>query len=283
MLNDRRVAVIMPAFSAGERLAVAVKAMPALVDLVVVVDDASDDGSATRRTLGGEPRLVIVRHAWNRGVGAAIASGYREARRRGAEVLVVMAGDGQMDPADLPAIVGPIARGDADYTKGNRLHHPRIAEMPTLRRFGTTALGAFTAWAIEEPGLSDSQCGYTAIAGAFVDTLPLDALWPRYGYPNDLLGMVKRAGGRIEEVDVRPVYAGERSGLRAWHVITIAGLIARVAARVRFDRWLGQPRSRPSSFGLAAEASPPSVVVPPLPAAHARSRFRRSPIARSSP
>lgn len=264
MLNERRVAVVMPAFSCGQRLAVAIAGLPAMVDDVVVVDDASHDGSATRHALGDDPRLVIVRHAWNRGVGAAIATGYRVARERGAEVLVVMAGDNQMDPADLAAIAGPVARGELDYAKGNRLRHPEIHEMPTLRRIGTTALGAFTAWAIDEPTLSDSQCGYTAIAGWLVDALPLEALWPRYGYPNDLLGMVKRAGGRIGEITVRPVYAGEASGLRAWHVLTIAGLVGRVAARRRLDQWLGQPRSGSSE-------------------AAARSRASRSPIARSRP
>lgn len=285
MLNDRRLAVVLPAFSAGERLAAAVATLPAEVDDIIVVDDASADGSATRAVLGDDPRLIIVRHAWNRGVGAAITSGYRAARARGAEVLVVMAGDGQMDPADLPAIALPITRGEVDYAKGNRLGHPRIADMPTLRRFGTTALGAFTAWAIDEPGLSDSQCGYTAIAGWLIDDLPLETLWPRYGYPNDLLGMIKRAGGRIEEITVRPIYAGERSGLRVWHVLTIAGLIARTAARVRLDRWLGQPRSRPSSVAPRGASSADALPSPASrePLAQARSRDKRSPIARSSP
>jgi hypothetical protein len=203
-------------------------------------------------------------------------------------VLVVMAGDGQMDPADFEAIAGPVARGEVDYTKGNRLRHERIDDMPHLRRLGTTVLGALTALAIDEPGLSDSQCGYTAISGALVDALPLERLWPRYGYPNDLLGMIKREHGRIREITVRPVYAGEPSGLRPWHVLTILGLIARTGASLRLDRALGQPRSSGSSLPPVPVA-PLVPVAPPVPlggtspAAHARSLASLSPMARSSP
>lgn len=136
-----------------------------------------------------------------------------------------------MDPRDLPAIVAPIARGDADYVKGNRLGHPDVRSMPLARRVGTTLFGHATSAAIGVPGLSDSQCGYTAIRGALLDVLPLERLWPSYGYPNDLLSQIALAGGRIVEVPVRPVYAGERSGLRARHALVIAALIARAAAR----------------------------------------------------
>lgn len=233
MIETKRLAVVVPAYGAGRLLAQTVATMPAAVDLIVVVDDASTDGSAHPDALGGDGRVVVVRHALNRGVGAAIVTGYRAARARGADVIAVMAGDAQMDPEDLPAVALPVARGHADYVKGNRLRHPAVRDMPFARRWGTRALGALTAWAIDEPGLSDSQCGYTAIAGELVERLPLEGMWPRYGYPNDLLGLVKAAGGVIAEVTVRPVYGDERSGLRAWHTVAIVGLIARAGVRLR--------------------------------------------------
>lgn len=250
MLSGKLVAVVVPAFEEADRIARTVRSMPGFVDLIVVVDDASADGTSEAARATGDPRLCVVRHAENLGVGAAIRTGYREARARGAFVVAVMAGDGQMDPADLPAVLGPVLAGEADYVKGNRLVHPQAGDMPTLRRAGTTALGWATARAVGIPGLGDSQCGYTAIAGAILDRLPLDRLWARYGYPNNLLGLVAAAGGRVVEVPVRPVYAGERSGLRPWHVALILGLIAR--AHVRRVRAREAGRGRRAQLGGGA-------------------------------
>lgn len=239
-MPPEKVAVVVPAYEEEAHIQATLAGIPAWVEHVVVVDDHSRDRTSARAK-EADPRVTVVRHAENRGVGAAIATGYREARRRGAEIVVVMAGDGQMDPADLPVVVGPIARGEADYVKGNRLVHPDVGAMPVLRRLGTWALGHATARAVGVP-LSDSQCGYTAIRGALLDELPLERLWPRYGYPNDLLSLVTLAGGRVVEVPVRPVYAGEASGLRAYHVVVISGLIARAAARRLAGRGSRRPR-----------------------------------------
>lgn len=231
MLFERPVAVVIPAYRERERVARTIAAVPSFVDHVVVVDDGSDDGTdeAARGACGG--RAVVLRHERNRGVGAAIVTGYREASRLGARAVAVMAGDAQMDAADLPSVLGPVVEGRADYVKGNRLVHADAHKMPHLRRVGTAALGALTGLAIGARGISDSQCGYTAISAEFIDRLPLERLYPRYGYPNDLLSQVALSGGRIVEVTVRPVYAGERSGLRPWHVAVMLGLIARAAAR----------------------------------------------------
>ncbi len=230
MIAGRRAAVVVPAYDEQARVGATVARTPAWVDDVIVVDDASRDDTSGAARAGADPRLAVAWLGATRGVGAALAPGYRAARARGADVVAVMAGDGQMDPHDLPALLAPILEGRADYVKGNRLLHPRAAEMPALRRLGSGALGRATSWAIGAP-LGDSQCGYTAITGALIDALPLERMFPRYGYPNDLLSMVACAGGRIAEVPVRPVYAGERSGLRPWHIAVMLALIARARAR----------------------------------------------------
>lgn len=231
MLSEQRIAVVVPAYREADFIGKTLQGIPAFVDLIVVVDDASDDGTDEAALAAGDERLRLLRLPRNRGVGAAIAEGYGLARRCGAQVIAVMAGDAQMDPADLRAVVEPVVVGRADYVKGNRLRHPRSGDMPIQRRLGTAVLGRCTAWATGLSGLGDSQCGYTAIAGGLVDRLPLGRLYPRYGYPNDLLSQIALAGGRVVEVPVRPVYAGERSGLRPWHVGRIALLLARAAAR----------------------------------------------------
>lgn len=233
MFAPLRVAVVVPAFQEERLVGQTLRSIPGFVDDVVVVDDASRDDTSAAATRVGDPRVTVIRHAENRGVGAAIVTGYKAARKKRADVVVVMAGDGQMDPVDLPALIAPIARGEADYVKGNRLVHPEARQMPLVRRLGTRAFGAMTARAIGHDSLGDSQCGYTAISGALLDRLPLDAIWPRYGYPNDLLGWAAVRGARIREVPVRPVYATEASGLRPWHGLVILGLVA----RARLRRW----------------------------------------------
>ena len=208
--------------------------MPAFVDHVVIVDDASRDATSAEAARPLDPRVEVIRHPDNRGVGAAIVTGYRRAHALGADVAAVMAGDGQMHPDDLAAVVLPVARGEADYVKGNRLAHPGVLRtMPAARLAGTAALAWLTRHAAGIERLEDSQCGFTAVSASALDALgaDLDALWPRYGYPNDLIGALARRGLRIAEVVVRPVYRGEASGLRPWHLATIGYVIGRVAYR----------------------------------------------------
>jgi glycosyltransferase involved in cell wall biosynthesis len=231
VLHGARVAVVIPARDEAAWIAETVGAVPAFVDHVLVVDDASRDRTAELARAAGDERLEVLVHPQNRGVGAAIVTGYRRARALGAEAVAVMAGDGQMDPHDLPRVVAPVALGLADYVKGDRLRHPDVwRTMPLARLAGTAALAALTRRAAGLETLSDSQCGYTAISARAIDALDLDALWPRYGYPNDLIVAIAAAGLRIREVPVRPIYRGEASGLLPRHLLTILFILARGAA-----------------------------------------------------
>jgi len=232
VLERASIAVVVPAFNEERWIAETVARMPAYVDHVIVVDDASRDGTAREATRAG--CSDVIRHPENRGVGAAIVTGYRRALALGADVVAVMAGDGQMHPDDLAALALPVARGEADYVKGNRLAYPGVlALMPPVRLAGTAALAWLTRLAAGLDRLSDSQCGFTAVSARALRALEadLDRLWPRYGYPNDLLGAVARRGLRLREVVVRPVYRGEASGLRPWHLATIGYVVGRVACR----------------------------------------------------
>ena len=235
-----RVVVVVPAWNEAPRVARVVRGLPVWVDSVVVVDDASTDGTSNAVRAVGDERVEVVIHSRNRGVGAAIATGYRRALASAGppnEAFVVMAGDGQMDPGDLPSLLGPIARGEADYVKGDRFRMPdTVRTMPAARRAGGKVLSWATARAIGLP-ISDSQCGYTAIARSACGQLDLDALWPRYGYPNDLLSQLAVRGLRIAEVPVRAIYADEVSRLKMRHLPVIAALIARAGiARLRASR-----------------------------------------------
>jgi glycosyltransferase involved in cell wall biosynthesis len=229
-----RVVAVVPAWDEAPRIARVVRAMPEWVDAVVVVDDASRDGTAEAARATGDARLRVVRHERNRGVGAAIVTGYRRAGELtsdGRDVFVVMAGDGQMDPHDLPALVDPVARDDADYVKGNRFGSRDVVRtMPPSRLLGGLAFSWATSRAIGV-SVSDSQCGYTALARAAWGRLDLDRLWPGYGYPNDLLSQLALRGLRIAEVPVRAVYADEVSRLKPRHVPVVAAVVARAWVR----------------------------------------------------
>lgn len=230
MLANARVAVIVPAHCEERLIARMLARVPAFVDGVYVVDDASPDATLRAARSLGDPRVVATRHASNRGVGAAIVTGYRQALADGHDVLAVMAGDDQMHPDDLEPLVRAVL-GGADYAKGNRFVHAQAREMPCGRRLGGEFLSLVTR-GITGLALGDSQCGFTALAAEAARRLPLEELWPRYGYPNDLLLLLAAERMRVVEVPVRPVYADERSGLRPWHVLSILGVIARRYARV---------------------------------------------------
>lgn len=206
MYRSLRVAVVVPAFNEARAIGDTVATIPAWVDDILVVDDASSDDTSARAR-DACPRAEVVRHAENGGVGRAIATGYRRALELDADVAVVMAGDGQMDPADLPALLDPIAADEADYVKGNRFRHPEIwRAMPPARIVGNVLLSAATKVTSGYHHVFDSQCGYTAINRRALAGIELDALWGRYGYPNDLLSRLHVAQVRVVDVPVRPIY-----------------------------------------------------------------------------
>lgn len=238
MLYGHRVAVVIPAWNEARLIAKTLASVPSFVDRVVVVDDASADDTAEVVERTTDRRVCLVRHPFNRGVGAAIASGYRVAFEDGARVAAVMAADAQMDPGDLSELLAPVLDDEADYVKGDRLSHPEaFVRMPLQRWIGNHALTGLTRIATGLP-VTDSQCGYTALSREAWERLALERLWPRYGYPNDLLSRLAVAGLRVRDVTVRPIYEDEQSGIRARHLFTAfpyvlaRGLLRRVRASV---------------------------------------------------
>jgi glycosyltransferase involved in cell wall biosynthesis len=226
MLHDKTVAVVVPAYDEEALLPETLSGIPAFVDRIYVVDDASRDGTAVRaeEAAAADPRVELVRHERNSGVGAAIVTGYRRALEDRVDVTCVMAADNQMDPDELGALVGPVARGEVDYAKANRLFSGEAWSLiPRSRYLGNAILSLLTKIASGYWHVADSQAGYTALSLGALRRLDLDRLYRRYGFPNDMLVHLNVQNARVRDVPSRPIYGvGERSGIR----------IRRVAPRI---------------------------------------------------
>jgi glycosyltransferase involved in cell wall biosynthesis len=237
MFRGRRVAVVVPAYNEAKKIARTLRSIPGFVDHVVVVDDGSSDGTGRVAARSQRRGLEVVTHPRNRGVGAAIATGYDRAYAAGADVTAVMAGDSQMDPADLTPLVAAVVGDRADYAKGNRFAWPGVARvMPPSRLVGNIALSFLTRMATGYSELFDSQCGYTAANRRALAAVLSGPLFARYGYPNDLLARLSAEDARVIDVPVRPVYGPQwRSGIRIFSVIAPLSfvLLRAFAARVR--------------------------------------------------
>ena len=220
MVEGKRVAVVVPAFQEEDLVAETVRGIPDFVDLIVVVDDHSADATVEKARATGDPRLEVIEHEVNQGVGGAIATGYARCRDLAVDVTCVMAADNQMDPAELPALVGPVARGEVDYAKANRLFSGEAWKLiPRSRYLGNAILSLLTKIASGYWHVADSQAGYTALSLGALRRLDLDRLYRRYGFPNDVLVHLNVQNARVRDVPSRPVYGvGERSGIRIRHV-----------------------------------------------------------------
>ncbi|CAN5643456.1 N/A [soil metagenome] len=221
MLEGKRVAVVVPAYDEERLVVETLSGIPAFVDRIYVVDDASRDGTAAAAGAVGDDRVEVIPHERNAGVGAAIVTGYRRALEEEIEVTCVMAADNQMDPVELAGLVGPVARGEVEYAKANRLVSGEAWKViPRTRYLGNAVLSLLTKIASGYWHVADSQAGYTAISHDALKALDLDELYPRYGFPNDILVHLNVQNARVRDVPSRPIYdVGEESGIKLPSVV----------------------------------------------------------------
>src|ERR1700730_5084823 len=227
MLDGKTVAVVVPAYNEERLIVETLAGIPVFVDRVLVVDDRSRDETAQRARETGDPRVEVIVHGENGGVGAAIVTGYKRARDERMDVTAVMAGDNQMDPAELEMLCAPVARGELDYAKANRLVSGQAWEpIPRHRYLGNAVLSLLTKIASAYWHVADSQAGYAAISLGMLDQLDLDRIYQRYGFPNDLLVHLNVWNARVRDFPSRPIYGvGERSGIRLRQVVPRISLL----------------------------------------------------------
>jgi len=221
MLEQKSIAVVIPAHDEEKLIGETISGIPDFVDRIIVVDDRSSDDTAAVVEALDDHRVELIRHGRNEGVGAAIVTGYKRARDEGIDVTAVMAGDNQMDPADLQTLVQPVARGEVDYAKANRLFTGQAWDLiPRTRYLGNAVLSLLTKVASGYWHVADSQTGYTAISLEYLQLLDLDRIYRGYGMPNDMLVHLNIWNARVRDFPSRPIYnVGERSGIRLRKVV----------------------------------------------------------------
>jgi dolichol-phosphate mannosyltransferase len=214
------VAVVVPAFRVAGKVGQVVRGLPPYVRHVIVVDDASPDEAAAEVRPLCSQRVRLVRHARNQGVGGAMLTGYAVALALGAEVVVKMDGDDQMDPAFLPTLLLPIARGEADYTKGNRfLHAYALGSMPFARRVGNFGLTFLTKLATGYWNIFDPNNGYTAIHARVLRLLDTDRIARRYFFETSMLLELRRVQAVVADAPIPARYGDEVSSLSLRRVL----------------------------------------------------------------
>ncbi len=224
MYKGKTVCVVVPAYNEEKLIGRVIETMPDYVDKIVVVDDVSTDSTVqiVRRYAEKESsKVVLVEHKENQGVGGAIATGYKWARDNRFDAAAVMAGDAQMDPADLPGLLDPVVAGEIDYAKGNRLFTGNAWQViPKVRYLGNSYLSLLTKIASGYWHVADSQTGYTVINYRALEMLDLDGIYKRYGMPNDMLIKLNVFNFRVRDIAVRPVYnIGEKSNIKLRKVV----------------------------------------------------------------
>jgi glycosyltransferase involved in cell wall biosynthesis len=194
--------------------------MPDFVDHIIVVDDASTDGTSEAALANGDPRVILVVHETNQGLGATLVHAHREAMRVEADISVVMAGDAQMDPYYLPALLDPIVGDGYDFTKGNRFFASGSWEgMPKHRIFGNVVLTFLTKLATGYWDIFDPQNGYTAIARRAQLAIAWDEIARDYSFENDVLAHLVLNDARVKDGKIPAVYGGEVSDIKLGSVI----------------------------------------------------------------
>lgn len=215
------IAVVVPCYRVVGHIEAVIAAIGPEVHRIYCVDDACPDGSGGHiASQCADPRLVVIRHERNQGVGGAMMTGYRAAIEDGADVIVKIDGDGQMDPALLPMFIAPILRGEADYTKGNRFWDLRdIQRMPLVRRIGNLGLSFMAKLSSGYWDLFDPTNGYTAVHARVAARLPFESISRRYFFETDMLFRLNVLRARVVDVPMDAKYGDEVSNLRVSKVI----------------------------------------------------------------
>jgi len=222
MNTQETIAVVIPSYRVTRHILEVLAAIGPEVSRIYVIDDKCPDGSgALVRSRNSDPRVTVIDHVENRGVGGAVMTGYRAAIADGMTVIVKVDGDGQMDPSLITQFVAPILRGEADYAKGNRFFNlEQIREMPPVRLFGNAVLSLMTKLSSGYWDVFDPTNGYTAIHADVANQLPFDKISQRYFFETDMLFRLNTLNAVVVDVPMDASYGDEVSNLKISKIVT---------------------------------------------------------------
>ncbi|MFN0009854.1 MAG: glycosyltransferase family 2 protein [Planctomycetota bacterium] len=230
-----QVGVVIPAYRVAQQIEQVIRGIPAWIRTIVVVEDASPDDTAARVQALGDPRVTLIRHAKNQGVGGAMASGFAEAVRRGLDIVVKMDGDGQMDPSYLPSILAPLLENRADMVKCNRYSSlAHVKQMPTVRLIGNAGLTFLVKSASGYWNTFDPANGYIAVRTAVLERMDLARLPRRYYFESGFLVELGILRAAVVDVPMTARYGNETSSLSVPKTLLefpprlLAGLVRRL-------------------------------------------------------
>lgn len=216
------IVAVVPAFNEQAQIVDVIAGMPDYVRTIIVVDDASTDGTATTvvRLAQRDRRVVLLRHDRNQGVGGAMITGFRHALSLGAQIVVKIDGDGQMPMAHLGDLLLPLVRGEADYAKGNRFRDfQALRRMPPVRRIGNLLLSFFAKAAVGYWNVFDPCNGFVAVRTEALRQLRLAAISRSFFFETSMLGELYLAGAVVCDVPMPACYGRESSHLSVRRVL----------------------------------------------------------------
>jgi glycosyltransferase involved in cell wall biosynthesis len=237
-----RIAVVIPCYRVKQQVLQVIARIGPEADRIICVDDGCPEGSGEHiRARCQDPRVRVLFHEKNQGVGGAVITGYREAMSAGADIIVKLDGDGQMDPKILPRLVRPILEGQADYAKGNRFYSLEfLRAMPLLRKLGNMALSFMSKFSSGYYDLFDPTNGFTAIHAAVAGELPLDKIAKGYFFESDMLFRLNVLRAVVFDVPMPAVYGDEQSSLRVGKILPrfLFGHLRNFCKRIGYNYFL---------------------------------------------
>ena len=215
------IAAVVPCYREKHQIMTVLSKFDVLINHIIVIDDACPEktGEFVREN-ANDPRIQVVIHEKKLGVGGATISGYQKAFELGADIIVKVDGDGQMDPAMIHTLVQPILRGEADYAKGNRFYRLNgLVKMPGVRLFGNLVLSFASKMSSGYWKIFDPTNGFTAIHRKVAQELTLDKISNDYFFESDMLFQLNIARAVVADVPIQAIYGEETSSLKISRIL----------------------------------------------------------------
>ena len=243
MYSKKVIAVVIPAYKVSSHIAELLRALPNFIDAVYVVDDNCPDRSG-RHAEGIDDRVMVIFRKENGGVGAATKTGFLGALEGGADVIVKMDGDGQMNPLLIESLIKPVIANEADFSKGNRFSSARnLEKMPKARVFGNAALSVFGKASTGYWGVVDFTNGFLAVSSEALRDINLGKLHDRFFFESDLMFRAGVRNATVAEVGMKARYGAEKSNLKIWKValtfpfLHLRNIVKRIAYKYYGPSW----------------------------------------------